>query len=170
MAEPGRISPNPMHATLTSLRGLLLAATLALTTNLPAADPVEVSAVKAILQSYKSALEARNAAPASSLFTADSQVFESGGAEGSFADYLAHHIGPELEEFNEFSIRNYQVTVRLESPVALATETFNYVIRFKTDRPPVERRGVTTSVLRKIDGSWKIMQMHTSSRGLPRKN
>lgn len=134
------------------------------------AEPNDEAAVKAVLKAYKTALEKLDAAPAAKLFTTDAQVFESGGVEGTFADYLAHHIGPELGEFKEFSFRDYKVEVRLEPPLALATETYIYRIVFKGDRPPIEKRGVTTSVLRKIDGEWKIIRAHSSSRNLPKKN
>ncbi|MFZ5496560.1 MAG: YybH family protein [Verrucomicrobiota bacterium] len=135
-----------------------------------AAEPADVAAVKTVLKAYKTALEKRDAAPAAKLFTADAQVLESGGVEGTFADYLAHHIGPELGEFKEFSFRDYEVEVRLEPPLALATETYIYRIVFKEDRAPIEKRGVATSVLKKINGEWKIIRTHNSSRNLPRKN
>lgn len=137
---------------------------------LPAADTADQVAVKAVLKEYKTALEQRNAAPAAKLFTPDSQVFESGGVEGTFADYLAHHIGPELGELKEFSFRDYKVEVRLEPPLAVATETYLYRIVFKEDRPVIEKRGVATSVLKKINGEWKIIHTHNSSRNLPKKN
>lgn len=135
-----------------------------------AAESADVAAVKAVLKAYKTALEKLDAAPATKLFTADAQVFESGGVEGTFADYLAHHIGPELGEFKEFSFRDYRVEVRLEPPLALATETYIYRIVFKEDRPAIEKRGVATSVLKKIDGAWKIIRTHNSSRNLPKRN
>lgn len=142
---------------------------LALAT-VPAAESADVAAVKAVLQAYKTALEQLDAAPAAKLFTADAQVFESGGVEGTFADYLAHHIGPELGEFKEFSFRDYKVEVRLEPPLALATETYIYKIVLKDDGRVIEKRGVATSVLKKLNGEWKFLQTHTSSRNLPKKN
>lgn len=134
-----------------------------------AADSPDVTAIKAVLAAYKAGLEKLDVSGAAKLFTADSQVFESGGVEGPFSDYVAHHIGPELAEFKEFSFRDYKVEVRLEPPLALATETYIYKIVLKDDRV-IEKRGVATSVLKKIAGAWKIVQTHTSSRNLPKKN
>ncbi len=136
----------------------------------PAADSDDTAAVKAVLKDYKTALEKRDAAPAAKLFTPEARVFESGGVEGTFADYLAHHIGPELGEFKEFSFRDYKVDVRLEPPLALATETYIYKIVLKEGARVIEKRGVATSVLKKIVGDWKIIQTHTSSRNLPNTN
>ena len=135
-----------------------------------AAESADVAAVKTVLKDYKNALERLDAGPTAKLFTADAQVFESGGVEGTFADYLAHHIGPELGEFKEFSFRDYKVEIRLEPPLALATETYIYKIVLKEDGRVIEKRGVATSVLKKIGGELKIIQTHNSSRNLPKKN
>ena len=97
------------------------------------------------------------------LFTSDSQVFENGGIEGSYANYLAKHLGPELGHFKSFKFSDYKVDVRFEGPVALTTETYNY--RIETQKGEiVERRGVATSVLKKVGRQWKILSTHGSSR------
>ena len=59
-------------------------------------------AVKAVLASYKEAIERLDASGTKRLFTADSQIFETGGAEGTYENYLAHHLGPELDHFRSF--------------------------------------------------------------------
>ncbi|KAF1723468.1 hypothetical protein CSC76_15270 [Pseudoxanthomonas mexicana] len=84
--------------------------------------------------------------------------------EGTYADYRDHHIGPELGHFESFQFSDYVVKVRLEGPIALATETYRYTIRLKDKPEPIERQGVATSVLRKSDGEWRIVSMHSSSR------
>jgi hypothetical protein len=135
----------------------------------PAADSSDHAAVRSVLDAYNQALASLDAAQAKNLFTADSAVFESGGVEGTFAHYLEHHIGPELAEFKEFSFRDYTVEVRLELPLALTTESYTYRIVLKADGKVIEKRAATTSVLKKINGDWKIIQTHTSSRALPKK-
>lgn len=121
------------------------------------------SAVRAVLSQYKSALERLDATGTEKLFTADSTIFETGGAEGNYMQYLGHHLGPELEAFKSFGFSDYKVAVRFEGPVALATETYNYRIESKKGEI-AERRGVATSVLKKIGGQWKILSMHNSAR------
>ena len=133
---------------------------------LRAADNADQSAVKAVLAAYNLALTTLDAAKAKDLFTADSAIFESGGVEGSYAHYLEHHIGPELAEFKEFSYRDYTVEVSLELPLALATESYVYRIVLKEGGKVIEKRAATTSVLKKINGEWKIIQSHTSSRAI----
>lgn len=129
----------------------------------PAAAEAEASAVRAVLAEYKSAIERLDATGTERLFTGDSAIFETGGVEGTYANYLAHHLGPELKAFRAFGYSNYKVEVRFEGPVALATETYNYRIETKSGEI-AERRGVATSVLRKVGGQWKIVSMHNSAR------
>ena len=135
---------------------------------LRAAD--DATEIKAVLAAYKDGLEKLDVSNLTPLFTADSQVFESGGVEGTFANYLAHHIGPELAEFKEFSFRDYKVEVRIELPYAFATETYIYKIVLKEDGRVIEKKGLATSILKKMAEGWKVLQMHNSSRNLPKKS
>ena len=123
----------------------------------------DAAAVKSVLASYVSAVERLDPKGTERLFTADSMIFESGGSEGSYAHYLAHHLTPELGEFKSFKFGNYKVDVRFEGPLALATETYSYRIETKAGEI-ADRLGVATSVLRKQGGRWKIVMMHNSSR------
>lgn len=127
------------------------------------AQNAEDAAVRAVLSQYKDAIERLDPTGTEHLFTADSAIFETGGVEGTYANYLAHHLAPELKAFKGFRFSNYQVNVRFEGPVALATETYDF--RIETNNGEVaERRGVATSVLRKENGAWRIAMMHNSAR------
>lgn len=148
---------------------LLLSLALAMATIGRADEAADLAAVKTAVGLYKQSMEALEASKVKDLFTADSQVFESGGVEGTYAHYLEHHIGPELDEFKEFSYRDYKLEVGLDAPFALTTESYIYRIVVKEDGKVVERQGVTTSVLKKINGQWKFIQTHSSSRALPKK-
>ena len=127
------------------------------------AQMTDEQAVKDVLARYQSAIERLDATGTDQLFATDSAVFETGSAEGTYANYLAHHLGPELGEFKSFKFSDYKVDVRFEGPVALATETYKYRIETK-DGTIAERLGVATSVLKKIDGQWKILVSHNSGR------
>ncbi len=127
------------------------------------ARAADSAAVRTLLSQYKSAIERLDAKGTERLFTGDSQVFENGGVEGSYANYLAKHLGPELGHFKSFKFSDYKIDVRFEGPVALTTETYNY--RIETEKGEiVERRGVATSVLKKVGRDWKILSTHGSSR------
>lgn len=128
-----------------------------------ASQSADEAAVKDVLSRYKSAIERLDATGTEALFAPDSAIFETGGVEGTYARYLDHHLGPELKAFKTFVFSDYNVSVRFEGPVALATETYNYRIETKSGEIAV-RRGVATSVLKKIGGRWKILSMHNSAR------
>ena len=115
------------------------------------------------MQQYKAAIERLDARGTERLFSTDSAIFETGGVEGNYANYLAHHLTPELAEFKSFRFSNYKIEVRFVGPVALATESYAY--RIETKKGEVaERLGVATSVLTKAGGSWKIISIHNSAR------
>lgn len=134
--------------------------------NSPAAAPTgeDVQAVEAVLQQYKDALERLDLRGVDALFAPGNTVVESGKVEGDFADYLVNHIGPELGHFTSFTFSDYKVATRIEGNLALATETYRYTIVLKNRPEPIERQAVATSALKKIDGRWQILSMHSSSR------
>jgi uncharacterized protein (TIGR02246 family) len=129
----------------------------------PAPMANDAAAVRTVLHDYMDAVEKLDPKGTERLFSTNSMIFESGGSEGTYANYLAHHLTPELGEFKSFKFGNYKVNVRFEGPVAMATETYTY--RIETRKGEVaDRLDVATSVLRKEKGRWKIVMMHNSSR------
>ena len=124
----------------------------------------EETKVKQVLSAYKDALEKLDVKGTDGLFVSNSQIIESGKVEGTYQDYLAHHIGPELGDFALFKFENYKVDVTVTGDCAFAVETYNYVIVLKKDNSEIKRRGVASSLLKKESGAWKIVQMHNSSR------
>ena len=124
----------------------------------------DVEAVKSVLKQYNRAVEKLDLAGTEELFTPDSKIYESGGREGNYAHYLEHHLTPELKEFKSFKFSDYVVEVQIDGKYAFTTETYNYTIIVAKDNTEVKRKGVATSVLKKIKGEWKIMISHNSSR------
>ncbi len=129
----------------------------------PATRVADTKAVQSVLAQYKAALEKLDAKGTERLFASDSHIFETGGSEGTYANYLAHHLAPELAAFKSFTFSDYKVSVSFEGPIALATETYRYRIEPRTG-DAAERLGVATSVLRREGNSWKIISMHNSAR------
>lgn len=150
-------------ATVPKLLGLVLRMSTTATAAPPAIAGRDAAAVRSVLSRYQTAVEHLDARGTETLFAKDSQIFESGGSEGNYANYLAHHLTPELGEFKSFKFGDYHVSVRFEGPVALATETYTY--RIETKKGEIaERRGVATSALKKVGSRWQIVVMHSSAR------
>ncbi len=124
----------------------------------------DIELVKKVLKNYNSAIEALDVTGTERFFTADSKIYESGGSEGNYVHYLEHHLTPELKEFKSFTFSDYKVEVQVDGNYAFTTETYNYTIIVAKDNAEVKRKGVATSVLKKVKGQWLIMISHNSSR------
>ena len=128
----------------------------------------EKEAVLTVMKSYKDALQNLTTDGTFELFTEDSEVFESGGVEGTYSHYIEHHLGPELGHFEKFEFSDYEIDVKVDVPYALTTETYIYTIVLNPDDKgnsrTIKKKGVATSILKKIDGKWKIIKTHSSSR------
>lgn len=131
------------------------------------ASPTDETAVIAVLKEYKQTIERLDASGTERLFLPDAQIFEQGGREGSYQNYLAHHLAPELREFASFRFDNYEVSVRVESAIAVASESYTYRITLKKGGELIERKGVATSVLKRTVDGWRFLQTHSSSRKPP---
>lgn len=149
----------------------LAAATAQAQTAPTAGSAAAETAVKMVLTKYQQAVQKLDTVGTTRLFTANSQVFESGGVEGTYRHYAEHHLGPELKAFSAFTFSDYKAAVQVDGPYAFATETYTYTINLKPDpkdkeaKAPIVRRGVATSVLRKnTAGQWQIMSTHSSAR------
>ncbi|WP_286814362.1 MULTISPECIES: nuclear transport factor 2 family protein [unclassified Maribacter] len=128
----------------------------------------EKDAVLTVMKSYKNALQNLTTDGTFELFTEDSEVFESGGVEGTYSHYIEHHLGPELGHFEKFEFSDYEIDIKVDVPYAFTTETYVYTIVLNPDDKgnsrTIKKKGVATSLLKKIDGKWKIIKTHSSSR------
>jgi ketosteroid isomerase-like protein len=128
----------------------------------------EKEAVLKVMKSYKDALQNLTTEGTFELFTEDSKVFESGGVEGTYENYIEHHLGPELGHFKKFEFSDYEIDAEVDLPYAFTTETYIYTIVLNPDEKgesrTIKKKGVATSILKKMDGKWKIIKTHSSSR------
>ncbi len=120
-------------------------------------------AVKLVLRQYNSAIEKLDMTGTEFLFSEDSKIYESGGSEGNYEHYMQDHLIPELKEFKSFKFNYYKVDVMLVGNYAFTTEIYNYIIVIAKDNTELRSKGISTSVLKKIKGAWKIMISHNSS-------
>ena len=130
----------------------------------------EKQAVLKVMKTYKDALQNLTTEGTFALFTNDSEVFESGGVEGSYAHYIEHHLGPELGHFKKFEFSDYEIDAEVDLPYAFTTETYVYTIVLNPDdngnTRTIKKKGVATSILKKIDDKWQIVKTHSSSRNV----
>tara|TARA_R110000851_G_scaffold179940_1_gene327077 strand:+ start:24800 stop:25279 length:480 start_codon:yes stop_codon:yes gene_type:complete len=131
---------------------------------------IEMQAVLKVMKTYKDALQNLTTKDTFELFTKDSEVFESGSVEGSYAHYIEHHLGPELGHFKKFEFSDYEIDAEVDLPYAFTTETYIYTIVLNPDDKgksrTIKKKGVATSILKKIDDKWQIVKTHSSSRNV----
>lgn len=123
----------------------------------------DIAGAEAALTAYRNALTARDADAMTDLFAEESFVYENGKDEGSFANYMAHHLGPELDAITSFTFGEPTVAVTRMGHMAYGRETYTYRIELADGRV-IDREGVATSVLTHDANGWKIVQYHSSSR------
>lgn len=121
-----------------------------------------------VLIAYRTAIESLDSTEMSALFFEESQVFENGKSEGNFAHYFEHHLGPELGHIKSFTFTDPKIAVTEHGDMAIANESYGYVIVLEDGRT-IERTGVATSVLKRDKANWKILQYHSSSRAPKKK-
>ena len=120
----------------------------------------EKKAVLTVMKTYKDALQNLTTEGTFELFADDSK--------GSYAHYIEHHLGPELGHFKTFEFSDYEIDAEVDLPYAFTTETYIYTIVLKPDDKgnsrTIKKKGVATSILKKIDDRWQIVKTHSSSR------
>ena len=132
----------------------------------------EKEAILSVMQAYKDAIQNLTTDGTFELFTPEATIFEQGKVEGTYKEYINHHLGTELGHFKSFTFSDYTINATVSLPYAYTTEKYVYTIVLKGDKAKgvkertIKSKGVATSVLQKIDGNWKIIHSHTSFKKL----
>lgn len=114
---------------------------------------------------YLDAMEVSDLDAAGKLFSTTSSVFESGGREGTWADYRNHHLGPEVGQIKAFKIirGEPETAISKDRSMAFVGWPVEYRIDLK-DSTVVESRGTVTFLLVKEKSVYRIRHLHWSSR------
>lgn len=151
---------------LLAVLAILLVAGIGSADDSPPSTPLDVAA------EYFSAVEAGDLDRAEALFAEDSLIFESGGVEGDWANYRAHHLGAEIDAIESFEIRrgeSPQVAVAEDGSLAAVAWPIEYTIELAAGET-IESRGTVTFVLvhAAAGHGYRIAQLHWSSRRVRR--
>lgn len=146
---------------------LLPAAVLALFVS-PARAEESPKTPTEVAGAYLAAIEASDLDAAEALFAADALIFETGGVEGTWSNYRDHHIGPELEAIESFSMTHAQPTEQksADGTMAFVAWPIEYTIKLGDGRV-IESRGTVTFVLENHGHHFMIRHLHWSSRKRP---
>jgi uncharacterized protein (TIGR02246 family) len=138
----------------------------ALASAAPAESPTD-RAVKAFVEAYDGAFNAKDLGRLAEFYHPDVTIFEGGHVNTGWLDYRDNHLGPELKEMADLRFSHVDVVPHVLSGDA-AYVTAEYRLKATISGKVVEAEGLETLLLLKAaDGSWRIRHSHTSSRRRP---
>jgi uncharacterized protein (TIGR02246 family) len=121
------------------------------------------SEIVAFFKSYDAAFVAKDLDKLATLYHPDVTIFEGSGINRGWVDYRDNHLGPELKSFQNLSWAHSNLVVHMLGD-ASAYVTADYAIKYQAGERSVDSGGVSTHVLVKDKGAWKIRHSHTASR------
>lgn len=118
-----------------------------------------------VARTYFAALELRDLDRAESLFASVSSVFENGKSEGTWGEYRAHHLGPEIGNIKKFDIelQSHSAVHSADGTLAFVEWAIAYRVTLRSGRH-LKRDAVVTFVVAKETNVYRIRHVHWSSR------
>lgn len=111
---------------------------------------------------FHTALEQGDRAAALAALSDNVRIFEQGWVESSKAEYASHHLDSDIAFSKVVQNTTMDVDVLVDGMTAIVTSKSTTKGTF--DGQPVDSVGLETMVLRKVEGDWKIVHIHWSSR------
>ena len=127
-----------------------------------AANP-EIAEVVRTLQALFAAAERNDLVALDSLYAGDSLlVMEGAGINRGWPDYRDNHLAPELEKFQNFRYRPFDIEARVSGTLAWAT--FRYALAADLPDRKIDAVGRGTAILERHGNRWIVRLTHTASR------
>ena len=116
----------------------------------------------ASVEALHQAIAAADRAAVIAALAPDVLIFESGYVERSRDEYLSHHFAADAK----FAAAVKRKVIRQGEQVAgdMALVTAETESSGTYEGKPVNVIGIETAVLRRVDGAWRIVHLHWSSR------
>lgn len=93
------------------------------------------------------------------------RYFEGGGQNEGLTDLIEHHVEPEADAFEGFTLDFSNIETHIENGFAWALVDTEIKATVKRDGRVIHNKGRGTYLFRSVDGEWKIV--HTSSASRP---
>ena len=124
------------------------------------ADPAQPAI--AVVEDFSAALKAGDLDRVGALLADDVLVLESGGAERSKQEYLAHHAGADADFLKATHVQVTGRTARIAGDLAwVGTES---ELHASKDGSPLTLLSSETMILARTPAGWRIVHIHWSSR------
>ena len=89
---------------------------------------------------------------------------ESGGQNTGLSDLIEHHVEPEGDALDSVELTFSNVETHIEGDFAWAIVTTEVKATVKSNQREIHNRGYQTFLFRQVDGKWKVVHTHSSSR------
>ncbi len=92
------------------------------------------------------------------------RYIESGGQNTGLTDLIEHHVEPEGDTLDGLELNLTNIETHIEGDFAWAIANVEVKALVKRDQRQIHNRGYETFLFRRIDGVWKVVHTHSSSR------
>lgn len=113
-----------------------------------------------VVQQFHRALENADKVLARSLLSDDVIIFEGGQVERSADEYAHHHMLADMKYLAKLKVETIEHQVIVSENMAVSISRSQSTGKYNGKN--VDRLGMETIVLKKVDGSWKIVRIHWS--------
>ncbi len=92
------------------------------------------------------------------------RYFEGGGQNEGLTDLIEHHVEPEADAFEDFSLVFSNIEVNIEYGFAWVLVDTEIKATVKRDGRVIDNKGRATYLFRNVDGEWKVVHTNSASR------
>jgi ketosteroid isomerase-like protein len=89
---------------------------------------------------------------------------ESGGQNAGLSDLVEHHVEPEGDALDSLELTFSNVETYVEGDFAWAIASTEVKATVKSNKREIHNRGYETFLFRQVNGEWKVVHTHSSSR------
>ena len=91
-------------------------------------------------------------------------MLNQGGQNEGLSDLIEHHVEPEKDALKFLSLDFSNIEIHFETDFAWAIADTRVNAEVKKSGKVIDKSGFQTFLFRKIEGNWKVVHTHSSSR------
>lgn len=128
--------------------------------------PKDPEVIRTIIADIKAGWENADGTPFKKHFLDfdGARYVESGGQNEGLRDLIEHHVEPEGDALEGLTLIFSNIEVHFEGHFAWAIADVAVKATIKSDGRKIDKRGYETFLFRYMDGSWKVVHTHSSTR------
>ena len=96
------------------------------------------------------------------------RYIESGGQNEGLTDLVEHHVDPEGDALEGLELSLTNIETHIEGDFAWAVADVEAKALVKKEQRRIHNRGYQTYLFQRVEGEWKVIHSHSSSRPVRR--